>query len=94
MRDMLALLAPAERAPVVSAELRRRVAVLLDLDGPAEVPEDTPLILLGLDSLQLISLRHGLAEDFAVTLPPIGEFLVLPVEELTAALVAGPEAGA
>jgi hypothetical protein len=85
----LALLDPDTRAPVLAAELRRRVGVLLGVADPAEVPEDTPLVLLGLDSMQMISLRHGLEADVGVSLPPIGDFLVLPLEELIGLLLNG-----
>ncbi|MCF6522525.1 non-ribosomal peptide synthetase [Streptomyces sp. JJ36] len=68
LRDMVLALAPELRAQVVTAEVRRRIGAALAVP-PEEVPEDTPLIALGLESLRIVELRYALGRDFDLTLP-------------------------
>ncbi|EST37757.1 hypothetical protein N566_11275, partial [Streptomycetaceae bacterium MP113-05] len=68
LRDMALALAPGLRVQVVTAEVRRRIGAALAVP-PEEVPEDTPLIALGLESLRIVELRYGLGRDFDTTLP-------------------------
>ncbi|THA23581.1 amino acid adenylation domain-containing protein [Streptomyces sp. RKND-216] len=68
LRDMALALAPELRAQVVTAEVRRRIGAALAV-APDDVPEDTPLIALGLESLRIVELRYSLGRDFDLTLP-------------------------
>jgi acyl-CoA synthetase (AMP-forming)/AMP-acid ligase II/aryl carrier-like protein len=92
LRDMITGLATELREPVVSTEVRRRLAELLTLDDPGELPDDTPLVLLGLDSVRMISLRHSLEQDLGVSLP-IADFVVLAIADLVGVIL-GQLAGA
>ncbi|SCE99947.1 amino acid adenylation domain-containing protein [Micromonospora viridifaciens] len=73
MRDMLLALDEALRAPVLVAELRRRLAALLGTTAD-RVSLDLPLAGLGLESLRAIELRRDLERDLGVGIP-IAEFM-------------------
>jgi aryl carrier-like protein len=70
IRDELAGSAPARRAELVSAYLRREVGRVLRLD-PDRVDVDRPLLELGLDSLMAVELRNRLQADLDVVLPVV-----------------------
>jgi amino acid adenylation domain-containing protein len=70
-RRLLRAVPPTRRQAAAAAEVRRRVAALAGLDAAA-VPDSTPLIALGLESLRAISLRYGLERHFGVRLPTAG----------------------
>lgn len=86
LRDMVAGLAEDLREPVVASEVRRRVAELLNTDDPDELSDETPLMLLGLESVRMIALRHGLEQDFGVSLP-IADFVVLSIADVVGVIV-------
>ncbi|GLZ36367.1 hypothetical protein Lesp02_85540 [Lentzea sp. NBRC 105346] len=86
LREMVAGLTLELRSPVVGSEVRRRVAELLDNDSPAALPGDTPLMMLGLESVRMIALRHGIEEDFGVSLP-IADFVVLSIDDVAGVIV-------
>ncbi|MFG1951726.1 amino acid adenylation domain-containing protein [Micromonospora sp. NPDC048830] len=73
MRDMLLALDEALRAPVLVAELRRRLAGMLGTTAD-KVSLDLPLAGLGLESLRAIELRRDLERDLGVGIP-IAEFM-------------------
>jgi amino acid adenylation domain-containing protein len=84
LREMVTALEPHLRGPVVTAEVRRRLAAAL---GPAagEPPTDQPLAALGMESLRTIALRHGLERDFAVSLST-ADFFRGTVTDIAAAI--------
>jgi amino acid adenylation domain-containing protein len=86
MRDMLLALDEALRAPVLVAELRRRLAALLGTTAD-RIATDLPLAGLGLESLRAIELRRDLERDLGVGIP-IAEFMRGTVTAL-AGLVTG-----
>lgn len=73
MRDMLLALDDALRGPVLTAELRRRLGVLLTVPAD-QVAVDVPLAGLGLESIRAIELRRDLERDLGVAVP-IVEFM-------------------
>ncbi len=84
LRGMLLALDAPLRAPVLLAELRRRLAALLSTTT-ADVAVDTPLAGLGLESLRAIELRRDLAEDLGTTVPLV-EFMRASLTGLSSAL--------
>jgi amino acid adenylation domain-containing protein len=80
LRTMLDALDPPMRAPVVAAEVRRRIAAALAVPV-ADVPLDEPLVGLGMESVRAIGLRYEIERDFAVRLPA-ADFLNHPVPGL------------
>ncbi|MFF5173723.1 amino acid adenylation domain-containing protein [Micromonospora sp. NPDC000089] len=80
MRDMLLVLDEALRTPVLVAELRRRLAVLLG-GATDQVATDVPLAGLGLESLRAIELRRDLERDLGTPLP-LAEFMRGSVTDL------------
>ncbi|MGD9482024.1 amino acid adenylation domain-containing protein [Streptomyces sp. TRM70308] len=86
LRQTLLALPTALRPPVLAAEVRRRIALVLGT-GPDAVPQDQPLVRLGLESLRTVELRHALARDFRVALP-LAEFLRGTVEDVAARIAA------
>jgi amino acid adenylation domain-containing protein len=87
-RALVESLAPERRAPVVEAEVRRRVAGVLGV-GPADLKPDVPLVGLGLESVRSIALRQALERDFAIALPAadvLGGTVGSLTEAVTAAL--------
>ncbi|WP_091075556.1 non-ribosomal peptide synthetase [Micromonospora nigra] len=82
VRDMLLALDEALRAPVLTAEVRRRLAALLGTTAD-RVGTDVPLAGLGLESLRAIELRRDLERDLGVPLPLV-EFMRGSVDDLVA----------
>ena len=89
-RALVESLAPDRRAPVIEAEVRRRVAGVLGT-GPAGLEADVPLVGLGLESVRSIALRQALERDFGITLPA-ADVLGGTVDSLTTAVAAALEA--
>lgn len=85
LREMTLALPGELRVQVVAAELRRRVGAFLGVE-PAQVPSDRPLIACGLESLRMVELRHGVDEDFGVSLP-MADFLRSTVVDLVGLIV-------
>ncbi|OLE24151.1 MAG: hypothetical protein AUG44_20025 [Actinobacteria bacterium 13_1_20CM_3_71_11] len=73
LRAMVTALPEELRRRTVTAELRRRVAAVLDC-SPESVPGDRPLLACGLESLRMVELRYGLNQDFGIALP-MADFL-------------------
>jgi amino acid adenylation domain-containing protein len=86
LRELLGGLPEVVREQVVAAEIRRRVAAAPGVDATA-VRTDTPLTLLGLDSLRALQLQSDLERDLAVRLP-LAELGESTIDEL-ARLVTG-----
>jgi acyl carrier protein len=59
----------AERSLLLVDFIRKRSAELLHLDSATPIPDDQPLLDLGLDSLVGLELRNGLQMVAGVTLP-------------------------
>ncbi|QSB13996.1 amino acid adenylation domain-containing protein [Natronosporangium hydrolyticum] len=68
------------RPVIISADLRRRLASMLGV-AISEVPEETPLAGLGLESLRAMELRGALERDTGVLIP-VSTFLRASVAEL------------
>ncbi|MFC4494864.1 amino acid adenylation domain-containing protein [Streptomyces ovatisporus] len=87
LRDM-ALALPGElRGQVVTAEVRRRIAEALGIPQD-DLPPDTPLIALGLESLRIVELRYALGRDFDVSLP-MADFVRGSVTDVVTRLLRG-----
>jgi amino acid adenylation domain-containing protein len=89
LRGILAAVDPALRADVVSADLRRRLGVLLDVPA-TDVPVREPLVSLGIESIRAMELRTALERDSQVDLP-LDTFLRSSIAELTE-LITGHDA--
>src|SRR5262249_40693676 len=72
-RGLVAAIAPEGRPAVVEAEVRRRVAAVLDA-APGDLPADAPPVTLRLESVRSLSLRPTLQSDFRIT-PPATDVL-------------------
>ncbi len=82
----LLLALPAEaRGPAVTTELRRRIATLLGVH-PETLPDDEPLIGLGLESVRMIKLRHEVEQGYGVSLP-MSEFVRATLADLAGAVL-------
>ena len=64
-RQLLRLLEPDERVPLLRADVRRRVAAALGV-ADKSLRADVPLAAMGLDSLAAVELQHGLQRDLEV----------------------------
>lgn len=80
MGDLLLAMPPEVRASAVTTELRRRIAAALGVSWQA-LPDDKPLIGLGMESVRMIRLRHDVERDYGVSLA-MSEFLHGTVQDL------------
>ncbi|MCH6159354.1 AMP-binding protein [Streptomyces marispadix] len=87
LRDMALALPDELRGQVVTAEVRRRIAAALGTSQD-ELPADTPLIALGLESLRIVELRYALGRDFDVSLP-MADFVRGSVTDVVTRLLRG-----
>lgn len=87
LRDMVLALPDELRPQVVTAEVRRRIGAVLKTP-PDDVPADTALVALGLESLRIVELRYGLGRDFDVTLP-MADFLRGTVTDVVGRILTG-----
>lgn len=85
MGDLLLALPPEVRASAVTTELRRRIAAMLGVSWQT-LPDDKPLIGLGMESVRMIRLRHDVERDYGVSLP-MSEFLHGTVHDLCLAVL-------
>ncbi|WP_165968227.1 AMP-binding protein [Saccharopolyspora elongata] len=81
MGDLLLALPPEVRASAVTTELRKRIASALGVSWQA-LPDDKPLIGLGMESVRMIRLRHDVERDYGVSLP-MSEFMNGTVQDLS-----------
>lgn len=65
--DLLLTLRPQARASTLTAELRRRIATILGIDGQT-LPVDQPLIGFGLEPIRMTRLHHDIEHDCGISL--------------------------
>lgn len=83
--DLLLAMPPEARASALTTQLRRRIADALGVDWRS-LPEDKPLIGLGMESVRIIKLRHDVERDYGASLP-MSEFIQWTVRDLALAVL-------